>query len=221
MRIALAVLLWMSALAAHGQGTIRYVNLGGVQFPSLAAGSFQGEFGIDTPVDIDNNGTTDLLYRSPTSFSQFVLPTGNNAIMGRLNPLPDLTSYVMPLYEGHLIGPTPSGSLSWVPERPSGHPLVSPLGSYLSACYDFGCLGLFIGKTAYMGVQFDIDGQTHYGWMHLRSEVSGSTVYGFAYNTVPGQPILAGQVPEPGTVALLLVGGSLIWWRIKRVYRSC
>lgn len=71
-----------------------------------------------------------------------------------------------------------------------------------------------------MGVQFDIDGQTHYGWMHLRANGGFSEVYGFAYNTVPGQPILAGQVPEPGTVALLLVGGSLVWWRHKRAGRS-
>ena len=70
-----------------------------------------------------------------------------------------------------------------------------------------------------MGVQFEIDSQMHYGWMHLRSQAAGSIVYGFAYNTVPREPILAGQVPEPGTIALFVLGGGLFWWRIRRMHR--
>ena len=204
----------MGALAVQGQGTIRYVNLGGVQFPSLEAGSFQGEFGIDTPVDFDGNGTTDIVFRN-RSFSHFVLPSGNNAVIARLNPPPDLSSYVIPLARGQFIGPSLSGSQDWIPARPSGSPTLGPLGSSLAACVDFGCLGLFVGETAYMGVQFDIDGQTHYGWMHLYNRGTASEVFGLAYNTVPGQPILAGQVPEPGTVVFFIFGTGLLC--LKRV----
>ena len=196
---------------AHGQGTIRYVNLGGVQFPSAAAGSVTSEYGRDTPVDFDGNGVVDLVFRNRSSFQQFIVPSGDNAVLARPIPPPDVTSDVVPLALGHMIGPNVSGSLNWVPARPSGNPLIGPLGPYLSACYDFGCVGLFAGQTAYMGVQFEIDNQTHYGWMHLRSEAAGSVVHGFAYNTVPREPILAGQVPEPAIVTLTLFGAAVLW----------
>jgi hypothetical protein len=68
-----------------------------------------------------------------------------------------------------------------------------------------------------LGVRFQIDGQDHYGWMQLRSQYSLSNIYGFAYNTVPNQPILAGQVPEPATWVLFLAGGvALLRWRRLR-----
>jgi hypothetical protein len=54
----------------------------------------------------------------------------------------------------------------------------------------------------YLGLAFSIDGQTHYGWARLNSQVEGrkckSSVLltGYAYETVPGKPIEAGQVGE-------------------------
>jgi hypothetical protein len=51
----------------------------------------------------------------------------------------------------------------------------------------------------YLGLKFKIDGKTHYGWARLNvQEGSGNlqitaTLTGYAYETVPGKEILAGQ----------------------------
>ena len=60
-----------------------------------------------------------------------------------------------------------------------------------------------------MGVEFDIDGATHYGWINLRvAELGpGVEIYGWAYESTPNTPILAGAIPEPNTLLLLLAGG--------------
>lgn len=62
------------------------------------------------------------------------------------------------------------------------------------------------------------------GWVGMGTwfleGVNGGIIEEWAYNSIPGQPILAGQVPEPGIIALLLVGGSLTLRRFKRVRRS-
>ena len=99
--------------------------------------------------------------------------------------------------------------------------------------------GYFYGH-GYLGLQLDINGQMHYGWAaatvgwtHLGGWSSdpwfgnqGFTVNltGYAYNTVPGQPIEAGQtsaVPEPGTLGLLALGSlGLGYWRRRKTVGS-
>jgi len=65
----------------------------------------------------------------------------------------------------------------------------------------------------YLGLEFEINGQEHYGRARLDvtngSDISIDAVLtGYAYNTVAGQRILAGQgsVPEPGSLGLLALG---------------
>jgi hypothetical protein len=84
-----------------------------------------------------------------------------------------------------------------------------------------------VGGTGYVGFLFGPAGDVHYGWASVDvtlvsndSSVSYEVgVVGYAYNTVPNQPILAGQtsaVPEPGTLGLLALGSlGLGFWRRK------
>lgn len=100
-------------------------------------------------------------------------------------------------------------------------------------------------QQRYLGFKFSINGQTHYGWARL-SVVNGtgvsikSILTGYAYNTVAGQQILAGQTtddpvtqpepealanpgtpqlladetPRPGTLGLLALGSlGIPYWR--------
>ena len=63
--------------------------------------------------------------------------------------------------------------------------------------------------TGYIGVSFDAGGQTNYGWIRLRVDEGAFnrvTLLDSAYNDM-GQAILAGQVPEPGGLGLLALGG--------------
>lgn len=83
---------------------------------------------------------------------------------------------------------------------------IGPDGSFLSNTINYGVLasifggvtyGAFANTTdAYLGVQFDIDGSLHYGWVRLDVSVGpiSVTVKDFAYEDVATEPINAGDV---------------------------
>ncbi len=92
-------------------------------------------------------------------------------------------------------------------------------------------------KNKYLGVRFQLNGKTHYGWIRLTVKTNTklnkpslqATITGYAYETVPNKPILAGtaalataevQVPEnvkkqPGPSIGMLAAGSEVMplWR--------
>ncbi|MBX3381883.1 MAG: hypothetical protein KF864_00075 [Phycisphaeraceae bacterium] len=61
------------------------------------------------------------------------------------------------------------------------------------------------GERRYIGVQ--ISGG-RFGWIEVERTGLSFAAYSWAYETVPGVPILAGQVPTPGA-AVLMVAGAL------------
>ena len=100
-------------------------------------------------------------------------------------------------------------------------------------------------RQRYLGFEFGINGQAHYGWARL-TVMNGpgvsikSILTGYAYNTIAGQQILAGQTsadlatqpdpealanqatpqllaaegPKPGTLGLLALGSlGIPYWR--------
>ena len=72
--------------------------------------------------------------------------------------------------------------------------------------------GPFLNTTGFMGVRIHGEAsEPYYGWLRLEhSLVDGTyTVHDWAWNSIPGEPILAGQIPEPKVYALLLGIGVL------------
>lgn len=95
------------------------------------------------------------------------------------------------------------------------------------------------GKPAYVGLKFAIKGRVHYGWARLEVLVSTkryhypAVITGYAYETIPGKPIIAGatkgseddaqpapasietHTPAPATLGTLALGarGLSIWRR--------
>jgi hypothetical protein len=66
-----------------------------------------------------------------------------------------------------------------------------------------------------------VDGKIHYGWARLNVSIQGSaivgTLTGYAYETIPGKPIKAGQIKEgddatiePASLGHLARGASAI-----------
>jgi hypothetical protein len=80
-----------------------------------------------------------------------------------------------------------------------GYGLMDRCEATRSSVYGSG--SWFEARGGYLGLAFSIDGQTHYGWARLSSQVKGrchSSVLltGYAYETVPGKPIEAGQIHD-------------------------
>jgi hypothetical protein len=92
-------------------------------------------------------------------------------------------------------------------------------------------------KNRYLGLRLKFGGTTHYGWARLNVNESIATLTGYAYETIPGKGIIAGQTkgpddisveepdaaltmptPEPATLGALAMGapGLLIWRREER-----
>lgn len=93
-------------------------------------------------------------------------------------------------------------------------------------------------ENRYLGVKFTIKGQTHFGWARLSVQVRPpltitATLTGYAYETIPSKPIIAGQTkgssddsieapnasltapaPKSATLGMLALGApALSIWR--------
>jgi hypothetical protein len=96
-------------------------------------------------------------------------------------------------------------------------------------------------RNRYLGLKFKIGSETHYGWARLsvvgKYRTITATLTGYAYETIPGKPIIAGattgpdddaqaasastntHTPEPATLGMLALGapGPSIWRRKEPV----
>jgi hypothetical protein len=97
--------------------------------------------------------------------------------------------------------------------------------------YGTGTFGQWLyTKYRYLGLKFMIDGQIHYGWARvsvtkLNNKIGvAATLTGYAYETIPNKPIVAGKTKgpdvitwEPATLGHLAQGASGISaWREKK-----
>jgi len=73
--------------------------------------------------------------------------------------------------------------------------MIKGVGGYPSSSYGCGYWGDAQGR--FLGLEFTVQGQKHYGWARLNSLVGFGTreltLTGYAYETVPNKPIRAGQ----------------------------
>lgn len=130
------------------------------------------------------------------------------------------------LLKGSTVGPK-----SPFQKGPSILLMASHQGNRTSGSY-FGEWAL---KDAYLGLKFVIKGKTHFGWARVdvdgRSKGFVATITGYAYETVPNRPIVAGRTKgpngieqpvslkpsstRPATLGLLAIGwpGLTVWRR--------
>ena len=85
-----------------------------------------------------------------------------------------------------------------------------PFAGKLMASSDSGqgTIGRWLNvNNGYLGLKFSIKGETHYGWARLTVKVLGgalirSTLTGYAYETIPNKPIVAGKTDEPDVITV-------------------
>ena len=101
------------------------------------------------------------------------------------------------------------------PERkfPVHHPFMALELFNRDRTSQYSDVGPWVGKgngvrNRYLGLKFVIHGKVHYGWARLSvtlghhrqyDDVSG-TLTGYAYETVPNKPIIAGQITGPDVI---------------------
>ena len=205
-RIAIHLVLGAAALLplqALAQGTIVYVNP-----PDFL---IQQDDTLHS-FDLNGDGTFDIGFRN-VSDELDAVPTGNNQVSATAKPPPEVGGPAVPIPFGAQV----NSSTPW--QGRYSAPFVSDSGPLLAS--NRGSLvayGPFAGLDGYLGIRFYIGANLHYGWIRLNlNNGYPAQAIGFitewAYNSVPGQSIAAGAVPEPSTWALLIAGGVLVCLR--------
>jgi hypothetical protein len=121
---------------------------------------------------------------------------------------------------------------------PKGEFKHYPHGAVMAAASKGTTCGVWAGQSnlqAYLGLKFTIKGKIHFGWARVKVDTLqrpfSATLTGYAYETIPGKPIIAGatkgpddaeptaalssHTPEPVTLGALALGapGLSIWRR--------
>ncbi len=206
----------LATLSCRGQGTGIYHNAGDVSV--RGTGLSPQTFGVD----MDGNGTEDFVFEAYSSFQ--VYSTTGGKTVGIPAGGTDLGSESIPLREGFTIQSVLGDPLQWTG---SVDGIFGWYGARLHTRSFAGSSGYWNPQlpdrlTAYVGVEFNIGDDVNYGWIQVTvgGIGNGGFIKDWAYNTVPGEMILAGQVPEPSTWALLIGGGAVFWWRYRRTRSS-
>ncbi|MEI7733616.1 MAG: PEP-CTERM sorting domain-containing protein [Verrucomicrobiota bacterium] len=162
-----------------------------------------------TGLDLNRDGVDDyLLVLTPTAVS--LQPQGNNSVAA------DGNLSVVPIARGDLVASS-SPSYQWVnSSMASGGNIFIGAGAIFDGETFYS--GNLSDTNAFIGLRFEIGGAMHYGWMEVYNYpgVPAGQIFGWAYETDPNTPFIAGAVPEPSTWALLAAGAVLMFWRRKR-----
>jgi hypothetical protein len=172
--------------------------------------------GFPLYIDLNHDGIKDFVLRTTyyVGSSCFVgldasgYRNFNNAVAGRrFSRSSYFFSAASALPAGARIGP----------ERkfPVHHPFMALELFNRDRTSQYSDVGPWVGKgngvrNRYLGLKFVIHGKVHYGWARLSvtlghhrqyDDVSG-TLTGYAYETVPNKPIIAGQITGPDVITV-------------------
>lgn len=175
----------------------------------------------DYNIDINSDGVFDLQHDA-IGGSAFLRTLGQTEVLGLKQPFGGGSWYDSQPYAlatGAIIGADSSslypqyGDLSGWWSHPSSVPGVASL----HVRYNSGTSGFFVGNRGFVGIEFLIDEQVHYGWIELDNFTWWqSEIHGWAYESDPGKPIIAGAIPESSSIVLTLCGVFCLVTRRKR-----
>jgi hypothetical protein len=169
---------YIAAGSAAGVGLLALAQPAEAEIVYTATYTRIHDGGPNTLLDLNNDGIADFEFNHYSSSVRWLYiygATNRNSIFQAQQ------GWAADLFEGILIGP----------KRQFG-------GSQLMAVsYN----GITLGdwnhvQNRYLGLRFQIDGKTHYGWARITVRGNGgydAIITGYAYETVPDRPIVSGQ----------------------------
>jgi len=209
----------------------------------LRIGDDPGETIVGEDLDIDGNGTPDVnVFYDGGTFGEFFsrvetrarAPVNSPAtrILARTDAGP--ASEAARLQPGSLVGGDPT--LVAVPEATLAFEDLDagPFGGQEEIRGEFIEDGsINEGLRGVLGVAFEIDGATHYGWLEVELDnrfnrsAGFVNVYGYGYETNAHAPVVAGSdgtapgasVPLPGQL-IAAIAVALVGWRRSRPWQA-
>ncbi|MFT6240906.1 MAG: hypothetical protein ACJAQT_002999 [Akkermansiaceae bacterium] len=180
---------------------------------------------VITPLDIDQNGSTDFQLGGVISFGSLIRPERSNKLLVAPATPPNLGGSLFPLQDNTMIGLTesPIGLIFISTDLTDGFVAPEDEGFFLTLVGCFaptGCSGPFytaLGDDplrAFIGFEFEIEGEVHYGYLDIGS--SGAILNGWAYESEPGKAITTSFVPEPSFAMMAFLGMTSLLLRRRR-----
>jgi len=134
------------------------------------------------PIDFDDDGAAelDVIFKNSGADAD-VATTATTGIVAIPKTPPDVGAFVLNYSAGDSVGSILA---------PDSLEYYSGLYGGLRSCRNIGCIGLWGGGTNFMGVEFEKDGRTHYGYVEIDIPfdfgLAAGQVLAFAYETEPG-----------------------------------
>ena len=191
---SLALALAMMRSLAFAQGIVYVVPQDTIGY---------GPVTISNVLDLNGDGIADFILTSDISGAWLTAPSGNLLITG--------PGGLVPVSPGSIISSNGS-SLDPIYQWSGG---TATIGGQAVFDGEYFYAGNFPDTNAFIGLQFQINNETYYGWMEIYNypDVASGKVLAWAYETSPNAPIIAGAVPEPSAVALCVLGALVLFVR--------
>jgi hypothetical protein len=174
-----------------------------------------GNHGVQTHLDLNNDGKPDftfsLIYSATIVSSRFrserALLVGPDQKGNEMLDAPGANGFPP------TAAAVPAGQKIGTQNNFAANAYVMAIGAYFgpNSIRDSGSWRYV--QTAYLGLKFLIDGQVHYGWARVKFPFPGGyelpSIYGYAYESSPNTPIVAGQTSGTANTAASIAPGSL------------
>jgi hypothetical protein len=150
--------------------------------------------GLFTPLDLNNDGVVDFSFYN---FSYSTHGNGNRNLS--IIPAQNGNEVIgFPIPRRAAASALPPGTLVGSSKNFHSYPKGLVLAATGRGTQGGSATGAWLKvETAFLGLKFLINGQVHYGWALVKFTGPGDflwgSIYGYAYESIPGQPIRTGQ----------------------------
>lgn len=195
------LLTYAAAASAAGVGILASGQVAEAKIIYTPANKHIYVNGSIVDLDLNHDGITDVFFKAvyyhtgkETGGSLWLAPGSHSG--GAVKVASFHLYWAAALPKGHNVGPREQFLAGTAEEPMAIGNSVSTLGSYSGGPWRSPA------KRGYIGLKFAIKGKLHFGWVRVERVASKKFAYpavitGYAYETIPGKAIVAGQTKGP------------------------